>query len=95
MAKSKRSWRRKGERCSFKVQGPPSTRHCLHFLLYLMLTEPVAASAAAVAEPVASTSRPPKAPPAPASRHLIREGDNVLIKLPSGVLKAIKINIKA
>ncbi|GAA5891358.1 hypothetical protein JCM6882_004670 [Rhodosporidiobolus microsporus] len=49
-------------------------------------------------EPTASTSAPPARPKAAAapstssSRALIRAGDNVLLKLPSGILRPIKIN---
>lgn len=42
--------------------------------------------------PKASTSKAPPHPSRSLPRHLIREGDKVLIRLPSTVVKAIKIN---
>lgn len=59
-----------------------------------MSAEPESAPAPA---PVASSSkRKASAPPQVIlSRERIREGDNVLIRLPSGVLKAIKISLKS
>ncbi|GAA5835051.1 hypothetical protein JCM9279_007183 [Rhodotorula babjevae] len=63
---------------------------------------PAASTSTAPADPAPSTSTSsssasaPSAPPQPKvghdARRLIRAGDNVLLKLPSGVLKPIKLN---
>ncbi|GAA5855973.1 hypothetical protein JCM8547_000436 [Rhodosporidiobolus lusitaniae] len=63
------------------------------------MAKTASADSAGPAAPVPSTSTAPAvpdaAPPAlssTSSRHLIRPGDNVLLKLPSGILRPVKIN---